>query len=73
MNGKPRKVGDNKIIRRIFGVQISEDHGKTWRIRALCDECFKSIEPPKLAKKRNGSRNIFVRLVRSAERNVHQK
>ena len=51
MNGKPWLIDDNRIIRKIFGVQISEDLGKTWRIRALCDECFKKIEPPKMAKK----------------------
>lgn len=36
---------------KVFGVQISEDFGKTWKVRALCDECIKSIEPPKIAKK----------------------
>lgn len=38
-------------VEPVYGVKVSEDHGKTWRARALCDECYKSIEPPKLAKK----------------------
>ncbi|HRH46844.1 MAG TPA: hypothetical protein PKY82_34680 [Pyrinomonadaceae bacterium] len=51
MNGKPWSNVEKTIICQIFRVQVSEDHGKTWRVRALCDECFKKIEPPKLAKK----------------------
>lgn len=31
-------------IRRIRGVRISDDHGKTWKIRALCDDCFKNLD-----------------------------
>jgi hypothetical protein len=38
-------------VQPIYGVKVSEDHGQSWGTRALCDECYKSIEPPKLAKK----------------------
>ena len=39
-----------RVYRPIFGVKISEDHGESWKLRALCDECLASIEPPARAK-----------------------
>lgn len=39
-----------KDCRPLFGLRISYDHGKTWSLRALCDECLHSIEPPARAK-----------------------
>lgn len=38
-----KKFGDR---RPIFGVRISEDHGKTWKLKALCEKCKNEIEPP---------------------------
>ena len=35
-----------RVRRPILGVKISEDFGKTWKLRALCDECVSGIEPP---------------------------
>lgn len=40
-----------KVIRKVYGIRISDDYGKTWRVRALCEECYRQIEPPKMAKK----------------------
>lgn len=42
---------DARPYRVIHAVKISDDHGETWRTRALCDECFSSIEPPTRARK----------------------
>ena len=35
-----------RVLRPIFGVKISEDYGRNWRLSALCDECVSGIEPP---------------------------
>ena len=35
----------NRIYRPVFGARISYDHGKTWKLRALCSECMHSFEP----------------------------
>lgn len=48
---KPWKDYSNEKTTKVFGVQISEDFGKTWRVRALCQNCISKIEPPKMAKK----------------------
>lgn len=37
---------NGRVYRPIEGVKISDDYGKTWKTRALCDECLRSIEPP---------------------------
>jgi hypothetical protein len=37
---------NGRVYRPIEGVKISEDYGKSWKLRALCDECLRSIEPP---------------------------
>lgn len=44
-----QSLAEEKAVRPkrvIIGVQISEDHGKTWSHIAICTECFSSIEPP---------------------------
>lgn len=42
-NARPR--------RKIIGVKISDDFGETWKIRALCEDCIKNFEPPKMVKR----------------------
>lgn len=37
---------NGRVYRPIVGAKVSEDHGQTWKLRALCDECLASIEPP---------------------------
>lgn len=36
--------------RKIIGVKISDDFGKTWKPKAVCEECLKNIEPPTMVK-----------------------
>lgn len=47
----PNYISRRQQTHPVYGVKVSEDYGKTWKTRALCDECFKGIEPPNLAKK----------------------
>lgn len=49
----------NAAFRQIFGIRLSADHGKTWKVRALCDECYRKVEPPMRAinEGRAGARN----------------
>lgn len=35
-----------RVHRPLFGVRISNDHGKSWKLHALCDECVSALEPP---------------------------
>jgi len=44
----------SRVHRPLIGVQISTDYGKTWKIRALCDECVSGIEPP-MQRRKQGS------------------
>lgn len=37
---------DNRPRRKMLGVQISENWGKSWKLKSLCEACVKSIEPP---------------------------
>lgn len=30
----------------IFGCRISVDHGRTWKLRAICKNCIAAAEPP---------------------------
>lgn len=46
-----RVLRHSKPRRKCFGVKYSENHGETWRLVAICDECFHSIEPPNRASK----------------------
>lgn len=49
-----REMEEDKSMRpkrEIFGVEISRDHGQTWRTEAICDKCFSQIAPPTRAKK----------------------
>lgn len=49
----------NRVFRPVLCVRISEDYGKTWKLRALCDECASGIEPPTQRRKEGaaGARN----------------
>lgn len=40
----------HRPYRTINAVQISVDHGNTWKLAALCTECVSKIEPPHRAK-----------------------
>lgn len=35
-----------RVYRPIVGARVSEDHGKTWKLYALCDECVKQLKRP---------------------------
>lgn len=32
--------------RKVYGVSISDNHGQTWRAKALCGSCISEVEPP---------------------------
>ncbi len=32
--------------RKFLAVKYSDNHGRKWRLIALCEKCFHSIEPP---------------------------
>lgn len=36
----------NMPRRPLTAVKISDDHGNTWKLRALCSVCVDSVEPP---------------------------
>jgi len=40
-----------RVYRPIIGARVSEDFGNSWKLFALCDECVKSIDVPKLVKR----------------------
>lgn len=31
---------------KLYGCRVSSDHGKVWRLFALCHSCMRSAEPP---------------------------
>lgn len=41
---------NGRVYRPIFGARVSEDFGNSWKLFALCDECVKSVDVPKMLK-----------------------
>lgn len=46
----PYKDYSHRPRRPLFGARISDDDGKNWRLFCLCDECLKTVGPPRLLK-----------------------
>jgi hypothetical protein len=37
--------------RKFYAAEISGDFGRTWKLKALCQECLRKFEPPTMVKK----------------------
>lgn len=51
------RAARTKPFKTIYGVKVSDNHGATWKIKALCDDCIELVEPPTQVVK-NGSAGV---------------